>query len=82
MRSIYLVLLLALGSTGCSSFSKSARADRAYRKYVTESKTAQEKRRKNVIEHQRAEMPSLRNTPPPVEQETAKQAPEPSPENQ
>jgi hypothetical protein len=70
MKSICLVLLLALSSTGCSTFSKSARDQRAYRKYVRQSQAARDKRRKSVIEHQRAEMPSLRNMPPPSEPQT------------
>jgi uncharacterized protein YceK len=70
MKSICLVLLLALSSSGCSTFSKSARDQRAYRKYVRQSQAARDKRRKTVIEHQRAEMPSLRNMPPPSEPQT------------
>jgi uncharacterized protein YceK len=70
MKTICLVLLLALSSTGCSTFSKSARDQRAYRKYVQQNQAARDKRRKAVIEHQRAEMPSLRNMPPPSEPQT------------
>ncbi|MFL6519888.1 MAG: hypothetical protein ACJ8NS_06680 [Chthoniobacterales bacterium] len=70
MKTICLVLLLALGSTGCSTFSKSARDQRAYRKYVMQNQAARDKRRKAVIEHQRAEMPSLRTMPPPSEPQT------------
>jgi uncharacterized protein YceK len=69
MKTICLLLLLALGSTGCSSFSKSARDQRAYRKYVKNATAARDKRRKQVIAHQRAEMPALR-TPPPSEPQT------------
>jgi hypothetical protein len=76
MRTICFILLLALSSTGCSTFSKSARADRAYRKYIKEAIVAREHRRKKLIEHQRAEMPSLRNSPPPLEQQTAQQTPQ------
>jgi hypothetical protein len=51
--------------------------DRAYYKQLKQVKAAREKRRKQVIQHQRAEMPSLRNTPPPLQQNV-----QPSPENQ
>ena len=77
MRSICLVLILALSSTGCSTFSKSTRDQRAYRKYVKQAKVARDNRRKQLIAHQRAELPPLRNTPPPAEQNV--QSP---PENQ
>ena len=76
MKTIFLILLLALGSTGCSSFSKNARADRAYRKYIKQSVVAREKRQKQILQHQRAETPSLRNSPPPLEMQTAQQTPE------
>jgi hypothetical protein len=58
-------------------FTKSGRMDRAYYKQLKQVKAAREKRRKQVIQHQRAEMPSLRNTPPPLQQNV-----QPSPENQ
>jgi hypothetical protein len=77
MKSICLVLLLALGTPGCSMFTKSGRMDRAYYKQLKQVKVAREKRRKQVIQHQRATMPSLRNTPPPLGQTV-----EPAPENQ
>jgi hypothetical protein len=48
--------------------------DRAYYKQLKEVKAAREKRRKQI--QKRAEMPSLRNTPPPL------QPNEPPPENQ
>jgi uncharacterized protein YceK len=70
MKSICLLLVLTLSLTGCSTFSKSARDQRAYRKYVRQNQIARDKRRKQVIEHQRAEMPSLRNMPPPSEPQT------------
>jgi len=71
MKSICLVLLLALSSTSCSTFSKSARNERAYRKYVKASQVARDNRRKQLITHQRAEMPSLRNAPAPSEPQTS-----------
>ena len=61
---------------GCM-FSKTARNERAYSKYLKQANVAREKRRKQVIQHQRAEMPSLRNSPPPLEQNV-----QPSRENQ
>jgi uncharacterized protein YceK len=82
MKSICLVLFLALSLTGCSGFSKTARADRAYRKYIRASTAQREKHRKQFTERQRSEMASLRKSPPPVEQQTAEQAPEPPAENQ
>jgi uncharacterized protein YceK len=71
MKWICLVLVLTLSATGCSTFSKSARDQRAYRKYVKQSQAARDSRRKQVIAHQRAEMPSLRNMPPPSEPQTS-----------
>jgi len=58
-------------------FTKSGRMDRAYYKQLKQVKAAREKRRKQVIQHQRAETPSLRNTPPPLQQNV-----QPAPENQ
>lgn len=75
-RSLCLVLLLGLSVPGCSRFTKSGRMDRAYYKQLKQVKVAREKRRKQMIK-QRAEMPSLRNTPPPLQQNA-----EPPPENQ
>jgi len=82
MKSIDLVLFLALSLTGCSGFSKTARADRAYRKYIKASTAQREKHRKQFTERQRSEMASLRKSPPPVEQQNAEQSPEPPAENQ
>lgn len=76
MKSLCFVLLLALSMPGCM-FSKTSRSERAYNKYVKQSMVAREKRQKQLIKHQRAEMPSLRNTPPPVEQQTVQQTPAP-----
>jgi hypothetical protein len=42
--------------------------DRAYYKQLKQVKTAREKRRQQLVEHQRAEMPSLRDSPPPLQQ--------------
>jgi len=80
MRTLSLVLLLALGLPGCSRFSQSGRNRAYYRKQIKQAEAAQKKRRKRLLEHQRAEMPSLRNSPPPLQQQTVQPAPEP--ENQ
>jgi hypothetical protein len=81
MKSLSLVLLVALSMPGCM-FSKSARMDRAYYKQVKQVRVAREKRRKQIIQHQRAEMPSLRNSPPPLEMQTVQQAPPPAADSQ
>jgi hypothetical protein len=45
MKSLYLILFLALGATsGCSRFTKSGRQERAYAKYIQKSSTARQKR--------------------------------------
>jgi len=56
-------------------FTKSGRMDRAYYKQLNQAKAAREKRRQQLIQHQRAELPSLRNSPPPLQQ-TVETAPE------
>jgi hypothetical protein len=76
MKVLCVVLLLGLSVPGCSTFSKSARAERAYSRYLKKATAAREKRRKQLIHHQRAEMPSLRNTPPPLQQQTVQPTPE------
>lgn len=65
MKSLSLVLILALSTSSCSMFSKTARMDRAYYKQLKQVSAAREIRRQQLIKRQRAEMPSLRNTPPP-----------------
>jgi hypothetical protein len=72
MKMLSLVLVMAVSLPGCSMFTKSGRMDRAYYKQLKQVKAAREKRRKNLIQHQRAEMPSLRNTPPPLEQQNVR----------
>ncbi|MFN2623970.1 MAG: hypothetical protein ABR611_14115 [Chthoniobacterales bacterium] len=81
MKSLSFVLLIALSMPGCM-FSKSARMDRAYYKQLKQVKVAREKHRKQIIQHQRAEMPSLRNSPPPLEMQTVQQAPTLAPPTQ
>jgi hypothetical protein len=80
MKYLAMIILLGLSTPGCSRFTKNGRMDRAYYKQMKQVKAAREKRRKNLIQHQRAEMPSLRNNPPPplLEQQTV----QPTPENQ
>src|SRR3989440_12444786 len=75
MKTLSLVLLLALGMPGCSMFTKSGRMDRAYYKKLKQGKAAREKRRKQLIEHQRAEMTALRNSWPPRDQQHAQATP-------
>jgi len=79
MKSLSLLLILALCMPGCM-FSKSARMDRAYYKQLKQVRVAREKRREQLIQHQRAEMPSLRNSPPPLEMQTVQQMPAVAPE--
>jgi len=43
--------------------------DRAYYKHMKEVKAQREKRKKRLVEHQRAEMPPLRSQSPPPLQE-------------
>lgn len=63
-------------------FTKSGRMDRAYYKQLKQVKAAREKQRKRTIQ-KRAEMPSLRNPPPPpLERNVVQPQPSPSPENQ
>jgi hypothetical protein len=79
MKSLSLVLLLALTMPGCM-FSKTARMDRAYYKQLKQVKVARAKRRQQLIQHQRAEMPSLRNSTPPLQMQPLQEAPTPAPD--
>ncbi len=65
MKSLCLVLLLALSMPSCSRFSKSGRTERAYSKYIKQSKAAREKENQRVVK-QRNKIPK-RDTPPPLE---------------
>ena len=67
MKPICVALLLALSLTGCSRFTTAGRQDRAYYSHLKQVKVEREKRRKDLIAHQRAEAPSLRDSPPPLE---------------
>ncbi|MEY2519459.1 MAG: hypothetical protein QOF24_1218 [Verrucomicrobiota bacterium] len=64
MKSLCLVLVLALGIPGCSMFSKSSRQDRAYKNYVRKMQNSRQKQRSKII-HQRADLPTLRPSPGP-----------------
>lgn len=75
MKSLCLVLLLALSTPACSRFTQSGRDRAYYNRQLKQVKVAREKRRKKLITHQRAEMPSLRSTPSPVQQNVQSSAP-------
>jgi hypothetical protein len=62
MKSLCLVLLVALGVPGCSMMTKSGRQERAYSKYVRKMSGSRDKQRLREIK-QRAEMPKLRPAP-------------------
>ena len=62
MKSLSLVLLVALGVPGCSMLTKSGRQERAYSKYVRKMSASRDKQRSKEI-RQRAEMPKLRPAP-------------------
>lgn len=64
MKSLCLVLVLAISISGCSMFSKSSRQDRAYKNYVRKMQTSRTKQRSKII-HQRADLPTLRPSPGP-----------------
>jgi hypothetical protein len=76
MKTLSLVLVLALSTSSCSMFSKNKRMDRAYYKQLKQARAAREKRRQQLIQRERAQMPSLRNTPPPLEQQNVQRTPE------
>lgn len=66
IKSLCLALLLALSMPGCSMFSKSDGQSRTYTKYLKKAKAKRERDRKRSHEiRQRAEMPTLRSSPPP-----------------
>jgi hypothetical protein len=70
MKSLCLVLLVAMSVPGCSRFTKTGRMDRAYYKQMKQVKVAREKHRKMLVEHQRAQMPPPQNSPPSLPQTT------------
>ena len=66
MKSLCLILFLAVSIPGCSMFKKEGRQDRTYTKYLKKMKAQRERDRKRSNEiRQRAEMPTLRSSPPP-----------------
>ena len=66
MKSLCLVLLLAVSMPGCSMFKKEGRQDRTYTKYLKKMNAQRERDRQRSNEiRQRAEMPTLRLSPPP-----------------
>jgi uncharacterized protein YceK len=77
MKSLFVALLIAATLSGCSTSSKEARVERAYYKSLAKAKAAREKSQKKMA-RQRAEMRTLRDTPPPVQQQTV----QPSPQSQ
>lgn len=68
MKSLCLVILLAVSMPGCSMFKKEGRQDRTYTKYLKKMKANRERDRKRSNQiRQRAEMPTLRQQPSPPE---------------
>jgi len=65
-----LAVTTALGTPSCSRFTKTGRMDRAYYKQLKQVNASREKQRQNLINRQRAEQPSLRSTPPPLQMQT------------
>ena len=72
MKSLCLVLILAVSMAGCSMFSKSGRQDRAYRNYVRKMQTSRDRQRSRTIQ-QRANLPELRPTPGPEITQTSEE---------
>jgi hypothetical protein len=66
MKLLLLILLLGLAMPGCSRWTKSGRQERAYAKYVKNMSSSRDKQRSKIIQ-QRAEVPTLRSSPPPEE---------------
>ena len=66
MKSLCLVLFMAVSMPGCSMFRKEGGQSRTYTKYLKKMKAQRERDRKRSNEiRQRAEMPTLRSSPPP-----------------
>jgi hypothetical protein len=61
VKSLCLILLLALSMSSCSMFGKGDGQSRSYRKYLKKMKVTRERQRKTI--QQRAEMPTLRDSP-------------------
>jgi uncharacterized protein YceK len=75
MKPLCVILLLAMSLSGCSRFSKESRVERAYYKSLAKAKAAREKSQKKMT-RQRAEMRTLRDIPPPVQQQTVQSSPQ------
>ena len=66
MKSLCLILFLAVSLPGCSMFRKEGQPDRTYTKYLKKMKAQRERDRARSNEiRQRAAMPTLRSSPPP-----------------
>jgi uncharacterized lipoprotein len=81
MKAFCLLFVVILGLSGCSRFSKNARSERAYQKYVQRSQNARFNQGMKILKQQQKQtkMPPLRDSPPPVEQQRAEAPP---PDNQ
>jgi hypothetical protein len=70
VKSIYLILFLALSATpACSRFTARERQDRAYAKYIRKSKSDHE-RRQTQLRHDQAKVPQPDGTMPSEPRET------------
>jgi hypothetical protein len=76
MRTLCLALVVAVGLSGCSMFSTQSRTDREYSRYLKKAKAQRQDRHKELIKRQRAEQPSLRDSPPPLQQQSVQPAPD------
>jgi uncharacterized protein YceK len=74
IKSLSLLLALACAVSGCSSFSKTARQQRAYQKYVQKSSATRMKQR-SLFRNSQPAMPSMPMPAEPVHNaETSSQA--------
>ena len=69
MKSLALIVLLALAMPGCSHYSQNARNERAYFKYLKQTNAARGARTARVIKQERASMPASRPAPTPSDVE-------------
>jgi DNA-binding sugar fermentation-stimulating protein len=60
MKSLCLVLLLAIATPSCSMFTQKGRTDRAYDRQMKRAQKARDKRARMMNKH--VTMPSLRNS--------------------
>ena len=75
LKSIGLIILLALCLPACSHFSKSARQQRAYEKYVHKSMKMRSKQKAKIAKHQ-AEIPYNESGPVRTEMTTVDEGPQ------